>query len=101
MRIREGLQIDEERLGEICRRYHVAELAVFGSALRDGFAPASDVDVLYVFEPGARIGWREIYELERELSELLGRPVDLVPKRWLNPTIARQVLEAAQPLYAA
>ncbi len=101
MQLRDRFHIDEDRLADICRRHHVSELAVFGSALRDDFGFDSDVDLLYVFEPEARVGWREIYELERELSELLGRAVDLVSKRWLNPTIAEDVLADARTLYAA
>lgn len=101
MRIHDRLGIDDDRLAEICRRHQVSELALFGSVLRDDFGVDSDVDLLYVFEPTARVGWREIYDLERELSELLGRAVDLIPKRWLNPTIAEDVLADARTLYAA
>ncbi len=101
MQLRDRFHIDEDRLADICRRHHVSELAVFGSVLRDDFGFDSDVDLLYVFEPEARVGWREIYELERELSDLLRRAVDLVSKRWLNPTIAEDVLAEARTLYAA
>lgn len=101
MRLRDHFDIDEDRLAEICRFHRVSELAVFGSVLRDDFGADSDVDMLYIFEPGAHVGWREIYELERELSELLGRRVDLVPKRWLNPRTAEEVLTEARTLYAA
>jgi predicted nucleotidyltransferase len=101
VQIRDHLDVDEERLADICQRHHVSELAVFGSVLRNDFGLESDVDLLYVFEPAARVGWREIYALERELSELLGRAVDLVSKRWLNPTIAEGVLADARTLYAA
>lgn len=101
MRVTDRFEVDEWRLTDICRRYQVAELALFGSVLREDFGADSDVDMLYAFEPGARVGWREIYELERELSELLGRPVDLVPKQGLNPSIADEVLAGARTFYAA
>lgn len=101
MKIRDGLEIDGERLADICRRHSVIELAAFGSVLRDDFGPHSDVDLLYVFAPDAFIGWSGIYELDRELAELFGRPVDLVPKRFLSPAFADVVVRQAEPLYAA
>lgn len=101
MKLRAGLDVDEQRLADICRRYGVAELAVFGSAVRGDFGPDSDVDLLYSFRPGVHTGWREIHGLDRELTELLGRPVDLVPRRWLSPAMADHVLAEAQTLYAA
>jgi hypothetical protein len=101
VKVREGLVVDEQRLEEICRRHGIVELALFGSAVRDDFGPDSDVDLLYTFASGARVGWREIHELDRELSELLGRSVDLVPRRWLTPALADHVLAEAKTLYAA
>lgn len=50
---------------------------MFGSVLRDDFRPDSDVDVLVEFEPAARVGYFEMSRMELELSELLGRRVDL------------------------
>lgn len=101
MRIRDDLEIDAGSLAEICRRHSVIELAMFGSVLREDFGPESDVDLLYVFAPDAVVGWNGIYELDRELSELFGYQVDLVPKRFLSPAFARVVLEEAERLYAA
>lgn len=99
--IRADLDIDGERLADICRRHSVIELALFGSVLREDFGPDSDIDLLYVFAPEARVGWSGIYELDRELTELFGRQVDLVPKRFLSPDLEPVVLAEAQPLYAA
>lgn len=101
MRIRDDLDIDDERLADICRRHSVIELAMFGSVLGGDFGPDSDIDLLYVFAPDARVGWSGIYQLDQELSELFGRPVDLVPKRFLSPDMEPTVLAAAQQLYAA
>jgi predicted nucleotidyltransferase len=100
MKIREGLEIDGERLAEICRRYHVAELSLFGSVLGDEFGPDSDVDLLYVLDPDAELGWA-IVDLHRELEDLFGRKVDLVSKRWLHRFLRDQVLASAQPLHVA
>jgi predicted nucleotidyltransferase len=88
-------------LADLCRRWAIRELAVFGSALREDFGPDSDVDLLVEFEPGAVLGFR-IFELEKELSELFGgRRVDLVPRKYLHPRIRDRVLAEARVQYAA
>ncbi|HVF59421.1 MAG TPA: nucleotidyltransferase family protein [Thermoanaerobaculia bacterium] len=79
------LSVDSSALAELCRRWGIRELAVFGSALRSDFSPASDVDLLVDFAPGVVLGFRYL-ELERELSALFGgRRVDLVPRKYLHP----------------
>ena len=95
-----GIDIDAAKLTEICRRYGIAELAVFGSVARGIARSTSDLDLLYVLAPGARIGW-DIEQLADELSGLFGRPVDLVSKRHLNRLIRDDVLASAKVLYAA
>lgn len=101
MELRDGIEIDDERLADICRRHHVAELSVFGSVLRDDFGPDSDLDLLYVLTPGSAVGYFELADLERELSELANRDVDLVPKRFLHWYIRDEVVAEARVLYAA
>lgn len=96
-----NVTIDQERIIELCHRWHVAELSLFGSVLRDDFGPGSDVDVLVEWEPGARVGFITMVDMAQELSEILGRPVDLVPKAGLKPRIRQSVLESAQVVYAA
>lgn len=95
-----GLHVDGSRLAELCRRYGVAELSVFGSVARGEANDASDVDLLYVLEPGASLGFA-INELEDELAKLFDRPIDLVAKRALHRLIRDEVLTEARPLYAA
>lgn len=95
------IEIDQERLGEICRRYQVRELSVFGSAARGKLRPDSDVDFLVEFFPHAEIGLLEYAGLMLDLSTLMGRKVDLVSKSGLKPLIRHSVLAEAQPLYAA
>jgi len=60
----------------------------------------SDVDLLYTLAPGAHLGWA-IEDLNAELADLVGRPVDLVSPRALNPRIRDEVLAEAQPFYPA
>ena len=85
----------------LCKRYRVAELALFGSARRTDFRPDSDVDLLVSFQPDAAPGFLTLAGLQRELAELLQRRVDLVPKDGLKPLIRDTVLASAEVLYAA
>ena len=99
--------IEEEcdAIAELCRRYEVARLEVFGSAAGDSFDPeSSDIDLLVEFHPGADLGpWMTRYfELRRELQDLLGTNVDLVMAGAVtNPYFARDVDRTRTLLYAA
>ena len=90
----------KEEIADFCRRNHIRRLAFFGSVLQDRFGPDSDVDVLVDFEPDAQIGFMSLSRMQRELAELLGRPVDLVPRDGLKPIIREAVLPAAEEIYA-
>ncbi len=87
-------------MADLCRRYQVRELSLFGSAARGEMRPDSDVDLLVEFAPEARIGW-ELFELEADLARLLGRKVDLGTKRSLKPWVRASVLKDARVIYAA
>ena len=94
------VEVDLERLREVCERYGIASLEVFGSFARGEYQPDSDVDLLYVLKPDARLGF-SLFDLEDELATLFGRPVDLVARKAINKYIRDRVLSDAQPLYAA
>jgi uncharacterized protein len=94
------IPVNLDRIADFCRRYHIRSLAVFGSVLRDDFRPESDVDVLVQFEDGHTPGW-EFFDLEDELSDLLGRRVDLNTPGFISRSFRQRVLEGAQILYAA
>ncbi|HEY3414016.1 MAG TPA: nucleotidyltransferase family protein [Armatimonadota bacterium] len=95
------LNIPIKKIEDLCRRYKVAELAVFGSAVREDFRADSDIDLLVSFQPDAKIGLIAFIGLQQQLEELLGRRVDLVSKRGLKPLIRDEVLTSAKVLYAA
>ncbi|HEU5012828.1 MAG TPA: nucleotidyltransferase domain-containing protein [Roseiflexaceae bacterium] len=95
------IDIPTDIIAAICRKYQIKELAIFGSAVRDDFRDDSDVDVLVEFEPEAQIGFLALARLQRELSAIVKRPVDVVPKNGLKPHIRQSVLASAQVLYAA
>ncbi|MDU0348239.1 nucleotidyltransferase family protein [Actinomyces sp. MRS3W] len=100
MMVTEVSDVDLERLDELCRRFGIAGLDIFGSVARGEANSSSDIDLLYQLEPGRSLGW-EIEDLSNELSVLFGRPVDLVSRRSLHPLIREQVLADAKPIYAA
>lgn len=64
--------VPKKKISEFCRRNRIKKLALFGSVLRDDFRPNSDVDVLVEFGSEARVGFFELYDMEQELSEILG-----------------------------
>ena len=93
-----GLEIQKSQVAEFCRRHRIRRLALFGSVLRDDFRPESDVDVLVEFEPGTKVGLR-FFAIERELSDLLGRKVDLNTPGFLSKYFREEVLREAEVQY--
>ncbi|HEX8276728.1 MAG TPA: nucleotidyltransferase family protein [Longimicrobiaceae bacterium] len=94
------VEIPHDRIVELCRRYRIRKLALFGSVLRDDFGPDSDVDVLVEFEPGHTPGFGFI-AIQDELSTLLGRRVDLNTASDLSRYFRDEVVRGAEVLYAA
>ena len=89
-----------EEIEKFCRRNEIRRLALFGSVLRQDFTSDSDIDVLVEFEKGKSVGLR-FFEMERELSEILGRKVDLNTPGFLSPYFREEVLRNAEVLYDA
>lgn len=85
-------------LEHLCRRYHARRLSLFGSALREDFGPESDMDVLVAFEPGYTPGLG-FTSLQRELTELMEREVDLHTSRSLSRYFRDEVLQESEVLY--
>lgn len=96
-----GLHISNELLAEFCRRNHIRKLALFGSVLREDFGPDSDVDMLVEFERGHHVGLFGLTGMELELSDLVGRKVDLNTPGFLNPYFRERVLKEAVNQYVA
>jgi predicted nucleotidyltransferase len=95
------ISIAPKQLQDFCQRYHVRRLAMFGSMARGTARPQSDVDLLVTFQPDAHIGLITFSKMQRELSEMFHRRVDLVPQDGLKPVIRDSILADAQELYAA
>lgn len=98
--MRTVLDVDKDLLSALCERHGIRRLAVFGSAARGELRPDSDIDVLVEFEPGRRVGLRFI-TIQDELTQLLGRPVDLNTRGFLSPSFVDRVIEEAVPMYEA
>lgn len=92
------IEVSKEAIAAFCRRHHIRTLALFGSVLRDDLTPDSDVDVLVEFEPGHTPGLA-FFAMQRELSAMLGRNVDLHTAPGLSPSFRQEVLEGAEVLY--
>lgn len=92
------IEIPHERIADFCRRNHIRKLSLFGSVVRDDFKPDSDVDVLVEFEPGYTPGL-QFFAMQTELSEILGRPVDLNTPHWLSPRFLDEVEREHVPVY--
>lgn len=92
------INIPHDQIAEFCQKNAIAKLSLFGSILRSDFRPDSDIDLLVEFIPGNKIGWR-IVTMEIELTEMLGRQVDLRTPEELSQYFRKKVLDSAKVLY--
>jgi uncharacterized protein len=95
-----GMNIHADRIAEFCRRHGIIRLSFFGSILRDDFRPESDIDVLVEFEPGRTPGLA-FFGMQEELSQILGRTVDLNTPGFLSDLFRDDVLREAEVQYVA
>jgi predicted nucleotidyltransferase len=100
-----AIELPREVIEAFCRRWQIAELAVFGSILRDDFGPESDVDFLVAFDPAATWSLMDRVSMKDELEDRLGRKVDLVSKRGIersrNWMRREEILGTARPIYVS
>ncbi len=103
-----GVSFPEDKIADFCRRHGVAKLSLFGSILREptpeggyGFRPMSDVDMLIEFLPGRTPGLIALTGMQIELSEMIGRQVDLRTPNELSSDFRQEVLRQARMLHAA
>jgi len=101
------LNVTPEQLADFCEKWHLIELSLFGSVLRDDFRAEgddpSDIDVLYVNAPEARYGFA-FFDLKEELEHLFSRKIDLLSKQGIqnsrNELRRKSILESARVIYA-
>ena len=94
-------EIEHERIAEFCRRNPIRRLAFFGSVLRDDFGPQSDVDVLVEFAPQAQVTLIDMVRMQDELSEIIGRHVDLRTMGFLSRYFREAVVAEAEVEFVA
>ncbi|RPI94942.1 MAG: nucleotidyltransferase [Chloroflexi bacterium] len=92
------IKIPREKLEDFCKRNHIRKLAFFGSVLREDFGPKSDIDVLVEFERGKTPGLA-FFSMQNELSEILGRKVDLNTPGFLSKYFREQIMREAEVQY--
>lgn len=99
------IRVSPREIADFCERWQVAELALFGSVLRNDFGPDSDVDVMVSFDEDAKRTLFDMGYMEEELEAMFGRRVDLVSKRGIETSrnyLRREViLESAEVIYGA
>ena len=98
---RPNFEIPKEKIAEFCNKNHIKKLSIFGSALRDDFRADSDVDMLVEFQPGLHVGLIKLAGLELELSEIIGRKVDLNTPGFISEYYREEVLAEAEVQYDA
>ena len=94
-----GVNLPIEQIADFCRKNSIRRLALFGSILTDEFRPDSDIDMLVEFFPEKTPGLR-FFGIQQELSEMMGRRVDLNTAEDLSRYFRREVLAGARPIYA-
>ena len=94
------INVPEGEIDSFCIRNRIKKLSFFGSVLRDDFSPASDVDVLVEFMPGTVVGFIRLAGMEMELTDILGRKVELRTPAELSRYFRQDVLNTAEVQYA-
>ena len=94
------IKFDPEFVADFCKRNQIRKLALFGSVLTDRFRPESDVDVLVEFERDARVGLFDVARMEIELTDKLGRKVDLRTPAELSHYFRDDVVRNAEVQYS-
>ncbi len=95
-------RIPSSGIADLCRRWHIQEFYLFGSILRDDFAPGSDVDVVVSFEPGYTPGLAFV-DLCEDIADLFGHPVDVLVRddveRSRDTSARRSILRTMMRVY--
>lgn len=103
MRLYERLSIEKNLMDNFCQQWKLAQLAVFGSVLRDDFKADSDIDFLVALNDDFQLNFSDFLALEDQLKNLLKRDVDIIFQKDLDRSenwIRRQhIFETAEVIY--
>ncbi len=94
----DNLHLPHKEIEQFCARHNIRRLALFGSVLREDFGPESDVDVLVEFEAG-HVPGLGFFDLQEELTSIIGRNVDLHTPPSLSRYFRDRVLAEAEVQY--
>ena len=101
MRKKARIELPQDKIPSFCKKHHIRKLSLFGSVLRDDLGPSSDIDILVEFEPGKVPSFFRLFDMEEELSPILGgRKVDIRTPEDLSRYFRDRVLAAAVVQYA-
>jgi len=93
------IKIHKKEIGAFCKKHHITSCALFGSVLTSKFKKSSDVDVLVNFDKKHIPTMFAFIDMEEELSDLIGWPVDLKTAKDLSPYFRDEVLAHAKRIY--
>lgn len=100
-----SLGVEADRIADLCRRWKIRSLSVFGSFVRGELRHDSDIDLLVTFRSDTDWTMFDHFTMEEELSCLLGREVDLISVRAVeenpNQITRREILDSARQIYEA
>lgn len=94
-----NIPIPTDKIEEFGQRYPIRSLSLFGSVLRDDFTPESDVDILVEYEANAKISFFDMAQQEIDLTDILGRKVDLRTPQELSRYFRQHVLDMVMVIY--
>ncbi len=96
-----GISFDGDRIAEFCRRHQVTRFSLFGFIAREDFGPTSDIDILLEFGSSGTPSLLDLGGMVIELTEMLGRQVDLKTWGFMSEPVRRRVELQRQVQYAA
>ncbi len=93
------IEKNNDKIKELCENYNVSSLRLFGSRLYGKNTPESDVDLIIDFSK--KISLLTLVKIERELSEIIGKKVDLLTEASISPYIKQNIIKEAKVIYHA
>lgn len=91
------LTFDVDKLIELCRRNDVVRIGVFGSFARGEADEHSDIDLMVEF--AKRVSLLRVVALERQLSDMMGKKVDLLTEAAISPYLRERIHNELQVIY--
>lgn len=90
---------NKEGLIKILRQNHIIFAAIFGSRAKGTARPNSDYDFLVEFDPKQRVGYFKFFDIERNIKNYLGLPVDIITTKGTNKRLHEEIDKTKVVLY--